>query len=79
MQATIQHLDNPRVEKEAHYYNAAHSKLIDLGLQPHFLSDTLIDSVMHIVYAHRDQVRPELVLPSVNWRQTSSPLSHTPS
>jgi len=79
MQATIQHLDNPRVEKETHYYNAAHSKLIDLGLQPHFLSDTLIDSVMHIIYAHRDQVRPELVLPLVNWRQTSSPLSHTPS
>ncbi len=79
MQATIQHLDNPRVEKETHYYNAAHSKLIDLGLQPHFLSDTLIDSVKHIIYAHRDQVRPELVLQSVNWRQTSSPLSHTPS
>lgn len=72
---TIQHIDNPRVEKETHYYNAAHRKLIDLGLQPHYLSDTLIDSVMQIVYAHREQVRPELVLPSVNWRHTSSPLS----
>ncbi len=77
--ATIQHIENPRVEKETHYYNAAHRKLIDLGLQPHFLSDTLIDSVMQIVYAHRDQVRPALVLPSVNWRHTSSPLSNTPN
>lgn len=77
--ATIQHIDNPRVEKETHYYNAAHRKLIDLGLQPHYLSDTLIDSVMQIVYAHRDQVRPALVLPSVNWRHTSSPLSNTPT
>lgn len=77
--ATIQHIDNPRVEKETHYYNAAHRKLIDLGLQPHLLSDTLIDSVMQIVYAHRDQVRPALVLPSVNWRHTSSPLSNPPT
>ena len=75
--ATIQHIENPRVEKETHYYNAAHRKLIDLGLQPHYLSDTLIDSVMQLVYAQRDQVRPDLVLPSVNWRHTSSPLSST--
>ena len=31
----IDHLPDPRVEAEEHYYNAKHSKLIDLGLQPH--------------------------------------------
>ena len=33
----IDHLPDPRVEAEEHYYNAKHSKLIDLGLQPHFI------------------------------------------
>ena len=37
-------LQDPRVEAEEHYYNAKHSKLIDLGLKPHWLSDSLLDS-----------------------------------
>src|SRR5207244_8238426 len=31
---TIEHLPNPRVESEEHYYNAKHQRLLDLGLQP---------------------------------------------
>ncbi|MFZ9857305.1 MAG: NAD-dependent epimerase/dehydratase family protein [Roseiflexaceae bacterium] len=72
--AEIEHLDNPRVEKESHYYNAKHQKLIDLGLQPHYLSDTLIDSVMQIVDAHKHLVRHDTIMPSVLWRTTSSPI-----
>ena len=44
--ATIERLDNPRVEAEGHYYHAAHTKLLDLGLRPHLLADTLIDSLL---------------------------------
>src|ERR1700754_4057911 len=44
----IEHLDNPRVELSGHYYNVSHTKLIDLGLQPHLLSATLIDSLFEI-------------------------------
>ena len=72
--AQIEHLENPRVEKEAHYYNAKHQKLIDLGLQPHYLSDTLIDSVMQVVDAHKHLVRHATIMPSVRWRTTSSPI-----
>src|SRR6202008_2691961 len=36
----VEHLSNPRVEAQGHYYNAKHSKLTDMGLQPHFLSDS---------------------------------------
>jgi UDP-sulfoquinovose synthase len=64
----IDYLPNPRVELAEHYYNVTHTKLIELGLQPHLLSDTLIDSLFEITkrYAHR--VRPEALLPTVNWR-----------
>jgi UDP-sulfoquinovose synthase len=68
--AQIEHLPNPRVEKEEHHYNAANTQLRDLGLQPHFLSETLLESVMRTVMQYRDQIRPHLIAPTVNWRRT---------
>jgi UDP-sulfoquinovose synthase len=64
----IDHLPDPRVEAEEHYYNAKHSKLIDLGLSPHYLSDSLLDSLMNIAIKYRDRVDPSLFLPQVQWR-----------
>ena len=42
----IVHAPNPRVEKDEHYYNAKHQRLLDLGLQPHYLQETLIEDVI---------------------------------
>ena len=68
----IDHLPDPRVEAEQHYYNAKHSKLLDLGLQPHFLSDSLLDSLMNIAMKYRDRVDPTIMLPQVNWREPNN-------
>src|SRR6267143_1210719 len=65
----IDHLPDPRVEAEQHYYNAKHSKLVDLGLQPHNLSDALLDSLMNIAMKYRERVDASLMLPQVNWRE----------
>jgi UDP-sulfoquinovose synthase len=65
----IDHLPDPRVEAEDHYYNAKHSKLIDLGLQPHCLSASLLDSLMNIAVQYRDRVDTSLIMPRVNWRE----------
>jgi UDP-sulfoquinovose synthase len=71
----VEHLPNPRVEQEQHYYNAANTRLLDLGLQPHFLSETLLESAMRVVMRYRDRIRPDLFLPSVDWRRTrNSPI-----
>jgi UDP-sulfoquinovose synthase len=64
----INHLPDPRVESEAHYYNAKHSKLIELGLKPHLLSDSLLDSLMNIAVKYRDRIDPGTMAPQVNWR-----------
>ena len=64
----INHLPDPRVEAEEHYYNAKHSKLLDLGLKPHFLSHSLLDSLMNIAMQYRDRVDVSLIRPRVNWR-----------
>jgi UDP-sulfoquinovose synthase len=66
----VRHLPNPRVEREEHYYNAAHTRLLDLGLEPHGLSDSLLDSLLEIAIAHRDRVREDVILPRVDWRLT---------
>ena len=65
----IKHLLDPRVEAEEHYYNAKHSKLTELGLQPHLLSESLLDSLMNIAIQYRDRIDPALFLPRVEWRK----------
>ena len=69
---TIEHLDNPRVELPEHYYNVKHTKLVELGLEPHLLSDTLIESLFEVTkrYAHR--VRLEALRPTVKWREPTA-------
>jgi UDP-sulfoquinovose synthase len=69
----IEYLDNPRVELDEHYYNVVHTGLVDLGLQPHLLSDTLIDSLFGIVEQHVARVDLSAMRPTVNWRFTTSP------
>ncbi len=66
----VEHLPDPRVEAEEHYYNAKHSKLIQLGLQPHLLSDSLLDSLMNVALKYRDRIDNAVMLPRVNWRKT---------
>ncbi|MDA8395499.1 MAG: NAD-dependent epimerase/dehydratase family protein [Candidatus Dormibacteraeota bacterium] len=70
LETEISHLPNPRVELEEHYYNAKHQHLLDLGLQPHYLADTLLESVIARVESLRDRVdRVLLEVPSVSWKR----------
>jgi UDP-sulfoquinovose synthase len=67
LSARIDHLDNPRVELEEHHYNPVHTKLLDLGLQPHFLSDELLNTMITTIVKHKDRVKQEIILPKVKW------------
>ena len=64
----VDHVDNPRVELEEHYYNAKHTALLDLGLKPHFLSETLIESMFSEIEANKDRVITEAIMPKTKWR-----------
>lgn len=70
LKVEIDHLPDPRVEAEEHYYNAKHSKLVDLGLTPHALSDSLLDSMINIAIKYRDRIDTALFQPRVDWRKT---------
>jgi UDP-sulfoquinovose synthase len=65
----INHLDNPRIELEQHYFNAKNTKLIDLGLQPHYLSDSLLDSLLNFATKYKHRVDKQQILPKVSWRR----------
>ncbi|GLW66226.1 UDP-sulfoquinovose synthase [Actinomadura rubrobrunea] len=76
-EARIEHLDNPRVEQEEHYYNVTHTGLLELGLTPHLLSDTLITSLFDVTKRHAHRVRLEALRPKVDWRRHASPVQET--
>ncbi|MBH8572154.1 NAD-dependent epimerase/dehydratase family protein [Nostocaceae cyanobacterium CENA369] len=66
----INNLDNPRVEKEEHYFNAKNTKLLDLGLQPHYLSDSLLDSLLNFAIKYQKRVDKKQILPKVSWHRS---------
>ncbi len=66
----------PRVELEEHYYNAKHTKLVDLGLKPHNLSDVLIDSVLDKMSSYSYRVRKDTIMPFVKWREIHNPTGY---
>ncbi len=68
LKVEVQNIDNPRVELEEHYFNAKNTNLLDLGLQPHFLSDALLDSLLNFAVKYRDRIDHKQILPKVKWR-----------
>jgi UDP-sulfoquinovose synthase len=64
----INHLPNPRREAEEHYYNPAHSGLLELGLQPHYLTPEVLGDMLHLVRRHKAGIRTDYILPRVSWR-----------
>ena len=69
---SIENIENPRVEAEAHYYRVVHSGLVELGLTPHRLSETLITSMFDVAARYKHRVDGEALLPLVNWRRTAN-------
>lgn len=65
--ASIAPLQNPRIELEDHYYNPAHTKLLALGLEPHLLSEVLIEGMLDRIKAFQSRIKRDVILPRVKW------------
>jgi UDP-sulfoquinovose synthase len=68
IEAEVEFLPNPRIELEQHYYNAKHSRLVDLGLVPHELSTSFLQSMLAVVAEHRERLIEDVIRPEVSWR-----------
>lgn len=69
LEVQIDHIENPRVDAEEHYYNATHTRFLDLGLEPHFLSDEVLQPLIKIAINYIDRVDKRLIAPTVDWRK----------
>lgn len=68
LKVEVNHIENPRVEKEEHYYNAKNTLLQDLGLKPHKLSDSLLSSLLSFAIRYKDRVDRDQIMPKVTWK-----------
>ena len=69
----VQHCENPRVEQEDHYFNAVHTKLIDLGLEPTLLGEELVASMIQAIERHKKHVIAGSIDPHTRWNPAKSP------
>jgi UDP-sulfoquinovose synthase len=67
LKVEINHLHNPRLEAEEHYYNPAHTGLLSLGLSPHYLDLPTLQDMLLLVQQYREHIIPELIMPRVQW------------
>lgn len=68
LEVEVNHLKNPRVELEEHYYNAKNTQLRDLGLEPHCLSESLLSSLLSFAIKYQSRVDHSQIMPNVTWR-----------
>jgi UDP-sulfoquinovose synthase len=68
LKVEINNIENPRVEKEDHYFKATNTNLLNLGLEPHFLSDSLLDSLLNFAVKYQHRVDRTQILPKVSWK-----------
>lgn len=71
----VDHIPNPRVEAEKHYYRVVHTRLLELGLQPHFLNEGVLHSLVKLATTYKERVYPKLITPTVDWRNVTNQLS----
>ncbi|HEY4386512.1 MAG TPA: NAD-dependent epimerase/dehydratase family protein, partial [Ktedonobacteraceae bacterium] len=75
LETHVEHLPNPRIEAEQHYFHATNTGLLELGLQPHLLNEAVIGSLIGLAMQHRQYIERNLILPTVNWRNTTNEVS----
>jgi UDP-sulfoquinovose synthase len=67
LNVTIQSVENPRVEAEDHYYNPVHTGLLELGLEPHYLTDEVLAQMIKAILKHKDKIKRDQIYRKVKW------------
>jgi UDP-sulfoquinovose synthase len=63
----IKNIENPRKELEEHYYNPVHTGLIELGLEPHFLTQEVLMEMMNFVIKHKSNIAEHKIFRGTKW------------
>ena len=63
----IQNLENPRKEAEDHYYNPTYHGLIEIGVEPHYLTDDVMADMFRVVERYKDSIRKDVIFRGIKW------------
>ncbi len=63
----IKSIENPRKELEEHYYNPAHTGLLELGLKPNYLTDEALGEIIQKVIQYKDDIVQDRIFRGVKW------------
>ncbi len=64
----VKEIENPRVEKEDHYYNPKYTGLLELGLKPHYLTDDVLHGMFKVVEQYKDEINRDAIFRGVRWK-----------
>ena len=67
VQVAIENKVNPRKELEEHYYNPAHTGLLELGLEPNYLTPKVLDEMFSFVSLHKSAIEKESIFTGIKW------------
>ncbi|MBW1741795.1 MAG: NAD-dependent epimerase/dehydratase family protein [Deltaproteobacteria bacterium] len=63
----VDHIENPRKEAEEHYYNPTYQGLIEIGVKPHYLTDEVLEGMMHVAERFKNNIRRDVIFRGVRW------------
>jgi UDP-sulfoquinovose synthase len=63
----MNNIQNPRIEKEDHYYNPSYQGLIELGVKPHYLTKDSMKEMFKIVSHYKSKIRKDVIFRGVKW------------
>ena len=63
----IKNIENPRREAEDHYYNPTYQGLLELGVQPHYLTDEVMMEMFRVVEQYKGNIRKDIIFRGIKW------------
>jgi UDP-sulfoquinovose synthase len=71
METNITNIENPRLEKEEHFYQPEHQKLYNLGFKPIYPLEEELEITLKILmkYKRRIEAKKARIMPTVYWKK----------
>jgi UDP-sulfoquinovose synthase len=63
----VESIPNPRKEPENHYYNPVNSGLLELGLEPHVMTDEVLVGMLERIQRFEGRIDKDKIMPRVSW------------
>ncbi len=63
----IKNIENPRKEKEEHYYNPVYQGLQEIGVEPHYLTPEVMEGMFKTVAKYKSNIRKDVIFRGVKW------------